>query len=579
MAALANLLLITAAFGQIRAPQTAQEFFEAGVSRLNEKKFDEALTAFQGSARLDPKRAETHANIGSVLMLLKKPNEGVSAFREAVKLNPSDGTFRTALCQALSLARNHAEAIAACEEGVRLTPDSPEAQAALANAMILARRPQTDILRLLDLALAKFREHEVLLRQAAFYHADNGNLTYAAELLERLTRLKPSSALYHARLADVYLRLERDEEALVSARKSLQIEPENPFAQFFMGKLFFELGQHEEASEAFQKSISNGIEALDAEYYFALSESRRGRAASAIETLTRLVARNPEEYNYQYQLGTLLNDGARYEDAIAPLKKAVVLNPKSFETKAALGLALFESANFDEGISVLEEANRIQPGNQVVTMFLNVARTRQQRVPQIPEMMAHAKENPQDLNVRLHLIPLLSYSRRIGEAEPYVQDVLKMNPPDVRVYHLIAVSYSTSGLYDKALALYRKSLEVKEDPGAYLGFASIYSRRGQAEEASRAYAKVIELKPDSPNIMKGYADHLRDNGKRQEALDMYKRSLSQLPLNGPALFNAAVLSFKLREPEAGRQYHETLRTVDPKLARTLDRCLRLKIWN
>ena len=79
--------------------------------------------------------------------------------------------------------------------------------------------------------------------------------------------------------------------------------------------------------------------------------------------------------------------------------------------------------------------------------------------------------------------------------------------------------------------------------------------------------------------MKLFADLLRDNGKRQEALEVYKRSLSLKPLQAPILFNAAALSFKLGDAVAGKQYLADLRGVDPQLAAKIDRCLRLRLWN
>jgi tetratricopeptide (TPR) repeat protein len=91
----------------------------------------------------------------------------------------------------------------------------------------------------------------------------------------------------------------------------------------------------------------------------------------------------------------------------------------------------------------------------------------------------------------------------------------------------------------------------------------------------KAYAKVLELKPDVPNVMKGYADLLRDTGKRREALEMYKRSLAMLPTNAPALFNAGVLSAKFGDFDAARQYLETLKSIDPQTAKTLLRFLKL----
>ncbi|TGH32196.1 tetratricopeptide repeat protein, partial [Escherichia coli] len=87
-------------------------------------------------------------------------------------------------------------------------------------------------------------------------------------------------------------------------------------------------------------------------------------------------------------------------------------------------------------------------------------------------------------------------------------------------------------------------------PSAYLGLANFYAKSGRVEEAVRAYEKVFEIKPDSPNIMKLYADFLRDNGRRREALEMYKRSLSMIPTNAPAIFNAGILSAKLGDVNA-----------------------------
>jgi tetratricopeptide (TPR) repeat protein len=146
------------------------------------------------------------------------------------------------------------------------------------------------------------------------------------------------------------------------------------------------------------------------------------------------------------------------------------------------------------------------------------------------------------------------------------------------MWPFIAGAYSTAGNNDKALAIFKRALEIREDPATYLNLAGIYSRLGLAEEASKDYAKVIELKSDVPNVMKIYADLLRDNGRRREALEMYKRSLAMLPTNGPALFNAGILSAKLGEIEAARQYLEVLKTADPTTAKLLDRYLRLKLW-
>jgi tetratricopeptide (TPR) repeat protein len=128
---------------------------------------------------------------------------------------------------------------------------------------------------------------------------------------------------------------------------------------------------------------------------------------------------------------------------------------------------------------------------------------------------------------------------------------------------------------DRALSILRKSFELGESPATYLNMAGILTKKGRADEASAAYAKVLELKPDAPQTMKLYADHLRDNGKRREALEMYRRSLAITPTFGPTLSSAAILSAKLGELDAAKTYLATLKTVDPEVAARVESILVL----
>lgn len=554
---------------------TAKDYFDKGLQLVKERKYNEALEAFRKSAQLDPQQAAAPANVGITLIALDRAAESVAPLREAVRLAPNDGTFRSALCQALSLTKNHTEAIEQCAAGVRLNGERVEAHTALITASQIANRPPGEILRLTETALQKFPDNENLLNVAAALYADTGIVSQAVAIYEKLAQANPKAALYQVRLADLYLRLERDAEALAATRKAVVLEPKNPMAYYFSGRIYFELGQHEEAANAFQKVVELDAKMSDALYYLGLSQIRRGKPTDGIAALRKAVASVPESFEYNKELGSALIGDAKYEEAIEPLKKAVALKPKDFETVVALGTALGEAARFEEALPVLAEADRMKPGNEIINMLLNVGRARQQTITQIEAMKTYAKENPTDLNVRLHLIQLLTYGRRMSEAEPYFDEIWKMKPTDPRVYSLIGVLHSTTGNYAKAAEVYRKLLELGENPAAYLGLASIYAKNGQIDEAIKAYDKAFELKPDSPNFMKLYADLLRDNGKRREALAMYQRSLTMLPNNAPALFNAGVLSAKLGDLNAAEIYLNTLKASDPKLAKTLARFLKL----
>jgi tetratricopeptide (TPR) repeat protein len=577
---LVGILVLCSAIGLLgqTPPSSARDYFELGVTLVKQDKLGEALEAFRNSARLDANQPRTHANIGATLLNLGKPGEAIPSFQKAIELAPAEPSFRSAICRAFVSNSEYSKALTECKEAARLMPASGDAHFKMLEAARLSQLDPNELGQMISTSLSRFRENYGVIGEAAEFHAKNRNTAYAAELFLQLTQLRPDEAYNFARLANLYLRLNRDEDAVAYARKALTLDPKNPIAHEFMGRLFLELGLNEEASESFRQVTLISPELSEVKYLRAVADQRVGRSGSALTLLSDITSKDPDNFDYQTELGSVLTGMARYEDAIAPYRKGVALKPENLEALAGLGLSLFESARFTDAIAVLEEANRLHPGNEVVTMFLSVSRARQRSVPFLDEMAHTAKDQPDNWKTRVSLIQALAHNRRIDEADKYAQEVWKLAPKDVKAYVTIAVSYSTAGRFDKALDAYQRGLAIAEDPAIYLGFASIYGRRGDSEKASNAYAKVLAIKPEAPGIMQLYANHLRDNGKRREALDMYKRSLALKPLNGPVLFSAGVLSAKLGDPVAAKQYASDLRTVDPELAGKLERALKLRIW-
>ncbi len=575
------IMSVTAAtlFAQETPPRTAQDFFDEGVRLIKESDHNGALTAFRESLRLQPQQPEAYANIGSVLIFLKRPEEAVTAYREAIRLKPNEGSFHTGLCVALSEGRKHTEAISACQEGIRKSPASGEAQLTLLSALDRSGRPDSELMTAINSALSRFANDSRLKGFAAFYAMRSGRPEASVPFWEDLVRAEPTSSYYAAQLAIALLLVEREAEALGYAKRSLEINPQDLHAQYFMGRLFLELGQHNDAVAAFRRAMNAQPSIRDANYQLAVALDRLGRQDLAVEEFQKAIALDPDGFTVNYEFGRLLGGMGRFEEAIGPHRKALALQPNNFAAKVGLGLVLFESTNFEEALKHLEDADRQKPGDSVVMMFLGVTRQRQQSIPRINEMKQFAKTNPQNTKIRVQLIQLLSYARRIDEAEPYVQEFFELKPVDPRLYQSVAVAYSTSGFKDKALDVYLRSLEIGEDAGTHFGIANLYGGFGKYEEASAAWIKGFALRSDVPGFLTLYGHHLRDAGKRREALEAFKRALALQPMNEAALANAAVLSGRLGEMDAARVYVNTLGAIDPARARRIERCLPyLRVW-
>jgi TolB-like protein/Tfp pilus assembly protein PilF len=92
---------------------------------------------------------------------------------------------------------------------------------------------------------------------------------------------------------------------------------------------------------------------------------------------------------------------------------------------------------------------------------------------------------------------ILTYAGRLNEAIPLYREALRLNPkPPNNYYRHFAVALRETGQYDEAIAQLKKAIEQEpNDPLAYLVLATVYSYAGHQEEARRAAAEVLRIRP------------------------------------------------------------------------------------
>ncbi|MBV6496483.1 MAG: tetratricopeptide repeat protein [Acidobacteria bacterium ACB1] len=559
-------------------PKTARDYFNEGLSLLAAEKPEEALAAFYESAKLKPDQATTHFNIGYTLLILKRPSEAVSEYRKALKLDASNAKIHLGLCSGLAALKKFDEAASECREAVRLDPKSENAWSLLLLVLQQSKVADGDIETAVLAALNAFRNSEAVLNAATAFYLRTSQLSIAAEMLERLVQLRPDAASYHARLAVVYFLIARDDRAVAEAQKARDIDPADVYLQYFMGRLFLKLGQNKDAVAAFEKVVGTNVDIPKARYYLAISEALLGRTQKAIEDLKIQVSLYPDIAAYQYELGDKLNSVARYEEAIEPLRKAVELDHDDLAAHASLGLALFESTKFLEARLVLDETNRRWPGNPVILQYLKVAAARERFLPQLDAMKEAAKASPSDVNLRITIVEGLIFSRRIAETDPFVKEIWQLGLTDLRQYFRLAAAYGTAGEGARAAEVFKRSLGLKESAMAYFGIGRFHADNGRVAEASQAFEKALALDPDFLPALEVYGGLCRDNGRRRDAYEMYKRVVAQRTTNISALANAGVLAAELGDMDAAKNYVVLLQQVEPKMAKTLAQFIQSRLW-
>jgi tetratricopeptide (TPR) repeat protein len=86
-----------------------------------------------------------------------------------------------------------------------------------------------------------------------------------------------------------------------------------------------------------------------------------------------------------------------------------------------------------------------------------------------------------------------------GQAEPLVQEMIKIEPTETSNYYVLAKMYEDAGLYDQVEATLLKAKEVKpKDPGVYMQLARFYNDLGEFEKTMAAHYDRVAIEPNNP---------------------------------------------------------------------------------
>jgi len=113
---------------KLRAAATpAGKAYSEGLARKKEKKWPEAIAAFQNCIALDPKHAMAHGNLGSVLQDVRKDYDGAERhYRKAIELDPKNATAHGNLAIVLrDVRKDYDGAITMYRKAIELNPKYP----------------------------------------------------------------------------------------------------------------------------------------------------------------------------------------------------------------------------------------------------------------------------------------------------------------------------------------------------------------------------------------------------------------------------------------------------------------------
>ena len=405
-------------------PQFTSAYNNLGLNYAAQKDFASAQEALETATRTDPGNEGAFYNLGLLQLQMDQFRQAVQSFRRAHELKPGDPDPLVRLAYASFRSGQRADGLRAIDALLGLPGDGgkPLARAvqvlngaglyreALArvraagttgSASARLRYEQADAL----FHLGDYKQAAAILLKTEppeelrlDYHllqgsaqALSGALPEAVKTLQTAVRIAPNRPEPYYRLAFVFVKGYRDQDAqdVLSAgleavpdspsllfasgvvneiagryqqaidcvQRSLKAEPHQPRAWSALGGLYGKVGQYDKASEAYQTAVSQQATPETTVNYADLL-IRVGRFAEAERLLQETLERDRKMEKAYVTMGKLYNREKRYAEARNALERAIRLDPEDADAHFFLVASLVQVGNTEEARREADLASR-----------------------------------------------------------------------------------------------------------------------------------------------------------------------------------------------------------------------------
>ena len=282
---------------------------------------------------------------------------------------------------------------------------------------------------------------------------NSGNYPLAIQLLKRAVEVDPKHRLAWNNLGTAYLAIRQYEQAIGAFQKQIEINSYDEFAYNNLGRAYWAQRKYQEAVIAFQRQLE-------------------------INPLDRYAHAN---------LGSLYLEWKKYDVAAPELEKAAALRPDDALLQVNVGKAYLNLGQDEKSLAAFDKATQI---SATPVVWNNIAYELSLKKAHLDKAQQYAESAVEATAAALRNVSLEQLSMR---------DIYEVNSL-VAYWDTLGWVYFSAGDLAKAETYILAAWVVGQyaDVGDHLG--QIYERKGQKEQAIRAYAEAMNAVRPDPEV-------------------------------------------------------------------------------
>lgn len=301
--------------------------------------------------------------------------------------------------------------------------------------------------------------------------------TLANQNAEYAVHLDGGLAIAHTVLGYVYLDAGRQQDAIVELQRAMNLAPTNAEAPRKLAEIYKKLGRFNDAEALYATSIKSrptdwyGYLLLGVFYY------ERERYPEAEAALNQAKALTPDNDLVREDLAGIYRMHGRYKESIAEYQEALRIHSSAF-SYAGLGGAYFYEHRFPEAVAAVEaaidlDANEYRYWGNLGIYCRWAPGNESKSAPALRRAieLAAKVENTTKSDYAVHA-NLAEYRARVGEAKAALAEIEHIPPPARGPFTTrLAIVYELTGHRDMAVNVIRSNLksaaslnQIKDDP-------------------------------------------------------------------------------------------------------------------
>jgi len=269
------------------------------------------------------------------------------------------------------------------------------------------------------------------------------------------------------------------------------------------GKKYYDQRKFDEATIQFQNSIQKDPKNRDARYYLALSYLEQSKLNEAAKQLNSLLEFYPDDIQAQIPLGNIFlvagpTDPKYFREAAALAQKILAKDPKNVAGFVLAGNAAAGLQDYRSSVDQFDKAIELDPKNIAAFVSLGTSQALQKNNKEAEDAFLKARQiNPKDKNALMSLGNFYRVvTKETEKAEAIYKEALSIYPTDQDVYKPIVQHFYLSNRFEEVeKILHNVQSANKADPSPSIMLADLYTSVNRAADARTL---LFELKKSYP---------------------------------------------------------------------------------